>query len=172
MRKPAAFSLQGKSHEQLIVRSKEWLDNATPSGNSVAALVLLRIALLTANEDYRRRATTILRLMADQIRRYPSAFGFALSTLDFYLTSPLEIAVVGKADDPGWRELWSALWGSYLPNRVIVPCNGDFEVSAATIPLLRDRNTLSTRATAFVCQEFTCQSPVVSASELRKQLSP
>src|SRR5215510_7539979 len=89
------FFFTGQSHEQLIVRSKDWMDNATPSGNSVAALALQRLALLTGNDDYRRRATTILRLIADHIRRYPSAFGFALSSLDFYLSSPVEVAIVG-----------------------------------------------------------------------------
>ena len=79
------FFFTGKSHEQLIVRSKEFLDNATPSGNSIATLSLLRLAVLTGNEHYRRLGTTVLRLLADQIRRYPSAFGLALSALDFYL---------------------------------------------------------------------------------------
>jgi uncharacterized protein len=166
------FFFTAKDHEQLIVRSKEWVDNATPSGNSVAASVLLKLALLTGNEDYRRRATTVLRLMASQIRRYPSAFGFALSALDFYLGSPLEIAIVGNEDDAGWHQLWRALWDKYLPNRVIAPCTGDFERSAQEIPLLRDRNTLSSRTTAFVCQAYVCQSPAISASELVTQLSP
>src|SRR6267143_6468096 len=111
------FFFTGKSHEQLIVRSKEFLDNATPSGNSIATLSLLRLALLTGNDDYRRRATAVLRLMADQIRRYPSAFGFALGALDFYLDSPLEVVIVGSAE-PLLDELLRVLWRTYLPNRV------------------------------------------------------
>ena len=59
------FFYTGKSHEELIVRSKDYLDNATPSGNSVAAEVLLHLASLTANEDYARKAVTIFRLMRD-----------------------------------------------------------------------------------------------------------
>src|SRR5205809_4701325 len=82
------FFFTGKSHEQLIVRSKEFMDNATASGNSIATLSLLRLGLLTSNDDYRRRATAVLRLIANQIRRYPSAFGFALAAVDFYLDSP------------------------------------------------------------------------------------
>ncbi len=166
-----AFFFTAKNHEQLIVRSKEWLDNATPSGNSVAALGLLRLALLMSTEDYRRRATTVLRLMADQIRRYPSAFGFALTALDFYLSSPLEIAVVGITGNPARQELWQELWAKYLPNRIIAPCIGDFERSSASLPLLIGRNTLADRATAFVCYEQACQAPATSAAELRLQLS-
>src|SRR5205823_2885943 len=69
--KDGGFFFTGKSHEQLIVRSKDYLDNATPSGNSVAMLALLKLNLLTGNENYHRLATTVLRLIATQIQRYP-----------------------------------------------------------------------------------------------------
>ncbi|HEU5236808.1 MAG TPA: thioredoxin domain-containing protein [Pyrinomonadaceae bacterium] len=165
------FFFTGQSHEQLIVRSKEWLDNATPSGNSVAALALLRLALLTANEDYRRRATTVLRLMANQVRRYPSAFGFALAALDFYLSTPLEVAVVGEPSDTRLNELTKAFWRIYLPNRVLALCTADFDQAASRIPLFEGRNTLKTQPTAFVCEAYACKSPVVSGDELRQQLA-
>ena len=76
------FFFTGKSHESLIVRSKDYFDNATPSGNSVAAEVLLRLSALTDNENYRRLATSVLRLVSDSLRRYPSGFGRALGALD------------------------------------------------------------------------------------------
>ena len=165
------FFFTGDSHEELIVRSKEWLDNATPSGNSVAAFDLLRLSLLSGKDDYRRRATTIFRLMADQLKRYPSAFGFALTALDFFLSSPLEIAVVGNESDPRQREFELAVWKEYLPNRVVAICRGNFEESASNVPLLHERNTLDTQPTAFVCKGYVCQQPVVSAAELSKQLT-
>jgi len=158
-------------HEQLIVRSKEFMDNATPSGNSIATLSLLRLALLTGNEDYRRRATAVLRLMADQIRRYPSAFGFALSALDFYLDSPLEVVVVGSSD-PRLDELLRTVWQTYLPNRVIALCRKDHDQAAAVVPLFTGRNTLASQPTAFVCQANTCQQPVTTAADLLGQLLP
>src|SRR5262249_7495233 len=165
------FFFTGNSHEQLIVRSKEWLDNATPSGNSVAALVLLRLSLLTANDDYRRRATQILRLIGDQIRRYPSAFGFALSALDFYLASPVEVAIVGKNSDKRLAELLDTFWKLYLPNRVLALCTEDFEKSSANLPLLQGRNTLESQPTAFVCEGYACQVPALTANDLAQQLS-
>jgi uncharacterized protein YyaL (SSP411 family) len=164
-----AFFFTGKSHEQLIVRSKEFMDNATPSGNSIATLSLLRLGLLTGNEDYRRRATAVLRLMADQIRRYPSAFGFALGALDFYLDSPLEVVIVGSAE-PLLDDLLRTLRQTYLPNRVIALCSRDHEQAAAVVPLFVGRNTLATQPTAFVCQANTCQTPVHTPDELVKQL--
>src|SRR5688572_31181104 len=90
-----AFYYTGRSHEDLIVRSKDFFDNATPSGNSVAAGILLRIGLLTDNSDYQRRAATILRLTGASLRRYGAGFGRMLCALDFYLGKPYEIAIIG-----------------------------------------------------------------------------
>jgi uncharacterized protein YyaL (SSP411 family) len=165
------FFFTGKSHERLIVRSKEWFDNATPSGNSVAALSLLRLSLLTANDDYRRRATTVLRLMTDQVRRYPSAFGFALTALDFYLSSPLEVAIVGSSADKRLEGLFQAFWRLYLPHRVLALCTTSFDEAASRSPLFEGRNTLETQPTAFVCEGYACKTPALSGDELAKQLS-
>ena len=163
------FFFTGKSHEKLIVRSKEFMDNATPSGNSIAALSLLKLNLLTANDDYRRRATAVLRLMADQIRRYPSAFGFALSALDFYLDSPLEVVIVGSSN-PRMDELVRTVWKTYLPNRVIATCRKDHGQAATRVPLFIGRDTLATEPTAFVCRANTCQQPAHTSTELISQL--
>jgi uncharacterized protein YyaL (SSP411 family) len=163
-----AFFFTGTNHEQLIVRSKDFLDNATPSGNSVAALTLLKLSSLTGNADYRRRATTVLRLIADQVRRYPSAFGWALCGLDFYLSSPKEIAVVGAADDPGVNDLLRILWQTYLPNRVIA-CATPTDQATALIPFLRGR-TDARQPTAFVCFDGTCQLPATHPSDFALQL--
>jgi uncharacterized protein YyaL (SSP411 family) len=164
------FFFTGKSHEELIVRSKEFMDNATPSGNSIATLGLLRLGLLTGNDDYRRRATAVLRLLADQIRRHPSAFGFALKALDFYLDSPLEVVVVGTPDSR-LDQLIRKVWQTYLPNRVIAVCRQDFDQAEALIPLFIERNTLDTQPTAFICRANTCQEPVSTAEALAKQLA-
>jgi uncharacterized protein YyaL (SSP411 family) len=165
------FFFTGNSHEQLIVRSKEFMDNATPSGNSIATLSLLRLGLLTGNEDYRRRATAVLRLMADQIRRYPSAFGFALSAVDCYLDSPLEVVIVGSPD-PRLDDLLRTVWQTYLPNRVIALCRKEHEQAAAVVPLFSGRNTLASQPTAFVCRASTCQKPAQTPDDLLKQLAP
>ena len=165
------FFFTGNRHEQLIVRTKEFMDNATPSGNSIATLSLLRLALLTGNEDYRRRATAVLRLSADQIRRYPSAFGFALSAVDFYLDSPLEVVIVGSPD-PRLDALLRAVWQTYLPNRVVALCRKEHEQAEALIPLFTGRNTLASQPTAFVCRANTCQKPANTPDNLLKQLTP
>jgi uncharacterized protein YyaL (SSP411 family) len=159
------FFFTGKSHENLIVRSKDYFDNATPSGNSVAAMVLLRLALLSGKDNYRDLGTKVLQEVADSIRRYPSAFGYALSAADFLLSEPKEVAIVGK-DAGDIRPLLHEAWRRYLPNKVVAPGFG-----GETIPLLRDRPTQNGLPTAYVCAHYVCKEPVNSVSDLAKQLA-
>jgi uncharacterized protein YyaL (SSP411 family) len=164
------FFYTGKSHEELIIRSKDFFDNATPSGNSVAADVLLRLGLLTDNSDYQRRAATVLRLAAAMLRRYPSGFGRMLCALDFYLGRPKEIAVIGTHGSEATESLLKEVWRPYLPNKVVAQANpGDLK-SAQLVPLLRERPQVGGKPTAYVCEHFTCKKPATSAEELASQL--
>jgi uncharacterized protein len=165
------FFYTGKSHQSLIVRAKDYFDNATPSGNSVAAEVMLRLAALTNNDDYRRRAVTILRLIADSLRRYPSGFGRALCALDFYLGSPKEIAIIGDSDLPQTRLLRKSVWQPYVPNKVVAQAVPGDDRSSELIPLLRDRPLLNDLPTAYVCEHFTCSEPVTDPEKLIRQLA-
>ncbi len=164
------FFYTGRSHEDLIVRSKDFFDNATPSGNSVATDVLLRIGLLTDNSDYQRRAATVLRLMAATMQRYPSGFGRLLCALDFYLGTPQEIAIIGDAETAETRLLLDEIWKQYLPNKVVAQVSSTDSASAEVIPLLRGRRQLDKKPTAYVCERFTCKKPATSPAELASQL--
>jgi uncharacterized protein YyaL (SSP411 family) len=156
------FFFTGKSHENLIVRSKDYFDNATPSGNSVAALVLLRLATLTGRENYRNLASAVLREVGDQTRRYPSGFGYALSAADFLLSTPKEVAIVGK-DPFDIQPLLAEAWRRYLPNKVVAV---GFLQAPEVTPLLANRPLLNGLATAYVCEHYTCQNPVTDVASL------
>jgi len=165
------FFYTGRSHESLIVRSKDYFDNATPSGNSVAVEVMLRLAALTDNDDYRRRAVTILRLIADSLRRYPSGFGRALCALDFFLGTPKEIAIIGDHELPQTRLLRNAVWQPYVPNKVVAQAAPDDSRSSELVPLLRGRGLVNNSPTAYVCEHFTCSEPVTEPERLVSQLA-
>jgi len=165
------FFYTGKSHEELIVRSKDYLDNATPSGNSVAAEILLYLAALTGNEDYSRRAVTIFRLLRETLTRYASAFGRLLGALDFYLSTPKEIAIIGDHEAEETRSLLREVWTRYLPNKIVAQALEDDERAAELVPLLSERKMIDGQATAYVCENYTCQKPVTRPEELAKQLS-
>ncbi len=166
------FFFTGKSHENLIVRSKDYFDNATPSGNSVAADVLLRLGLITADEGLTRRAITVLRLIADTARRYPSGFGRALGAFDFHLGRPKEIAVIGNLEASDTQLLAREIWSRYLPNKVVAMSRPDDNAAQELTPLLRDRPLIEGSATAYVCENYTCQAPVNSPKELAGMLAP
>jgi uncharacterized protein YyaL (SSP411 family) len=164
------FFYTGKSHEELIVRSKDYFDNATPSGNSVAAEVLLRLGLLTGNEEYARKAVTIFRLQRETMSRHPSAFGRLLGALDFHLSRPKEIAIIGEDGAADTQALRREVWQRYLPNKVVAQSVEDERHAAHAVPLLRDRPRIEGKATAYVCEHYTCQKPVTTAAELGAQL--
>jgi uncharacterized protein YyaL (SSP411 family) len=166
------FFFVGRSHEELIVRSKDFFDNATPAGNSVATEVLLRLGLLTGNSDYQRRAASVLRLMSTGLERYPSGFGRLLSALDFHLSTPKEIALIGDPKAADTQSLAAEIWKPFLPNKVVAQAAPESPTAAKLIPLLRDRPLIDNRATVYVCENFTCQRPVTAATELASQLMP
>ncbi|MDX6612441.1 MAG: uncharacterized protein QOD75_1627 [Blastocatellia bacterium] len=164
------FFFTGKSHETLIVRFKDYLDNATPSGNSVAADVFFRLSHLLGDEAYARKAVTILRSSSQTIARYPSAFGRALGAMDFYLSAPKEIALIGDPAAADTLALKRTIWGAYLPNKVVAFNQGEAPESDL-IPLLRDRLQVDGRATAYVCENYACRAPVTNPSDLLAQLT-
>ncbi len=160
-----AFYFTANNHEELLMRSKDFYDNATPSGNSAAADVLLKLAKLTGDEKYERFAVTVLRLVAPQIRRYPNAFGRALSTLEFHLNSVKEVVVLGAKGN----ELEKEVWREFTPNKVVVLAEG--VENSDLIPLLRERKLIGGKPTAYVCENFVCQKPAASVKDFKEQIS-
>ena len=127
---------------------------------------MLKLAHLVGDEKYERFAVTVLRLVSPQIRRYPNAFGRVLSALEFYLNPTKEIVILGEKGNELEREVWR----EYLPNKVVVIAENT-EENAEFIPLLQSRKMIDGKPTAYVCEKFTCQKPVTSASELAEQLT-
>jgi len=158
------FFFTANDHEELIVRTKDFYDNATPSGNSVAADVLLKLAKLTSDEKYERFASTVLRLAAAQLKRHPQGFGRTLSAIEFFLGDSKEIVLIGDEDGTLGREVWS----EYRPGKVVVPANGSTE--SEMIPLLQGRAAIDGKPTAYVCENFACRMPVTTVEELKEQL--
>ena len=165
------FFFTSHDHETLISRTKDFYDNATPSGNSVAAHVLLRLNLFTGEARYRELADMIFALMKNMLDRAPSGFGHLLCALDAALASSVEIAVVGKPDDEVTAELLATVFQRYLPNKVVAFAAPDDAAAFATIPLLAGRTTHQAKAQAYVCQHFTCAAPVTDAESLQALLS-
>lgn len=156
------FYFTSADHEELIVRNKDFYDNATPSGNSVAADVLLRLARFFGDERYERFGSSVLRIISGQIKRYPQGFGRALSTIEFLLSPPQEIAVIG----PRGSDLEIEIRGRYLPTTVMAFAGG----ASDDMPLLRDRSTVGGNPAVYICENFVCSRPITDVTELRSEL--
>jgi uncharacterized protein len=164
------FFQTGSDAESLVVRPKELFDNAVPSGNSVAAEVLQRLALLTGEAEYETAAASTLRAARDLLPRAPSMFGHALGALDLYVAAAKEVAIVGDPAADDTRRLVEEVWSRYLPNTVLAVASPGDEGAAAAVPLLRGRDTIDGRAAAYVCERFACQRPVSEPDALAAQL--
>jgi uncharacterized protein YyaL (SSP411 family) len=156
-----------RDHEALISRPKDLYDSATPAANSVAADALLRLALLTGEVEYQRRATRSLEAISSVAARAPQAFGRWLCAIDFLLGQPVEIAIVGDPTDERTRALLGAIWARFLPNKVVALRRPD-EPPAS--PLLEDRPLVSDKPTVYVCRNYACQAPTTDPEELVRQL--
>ncbi len=154
------FFLTSTEHETLIHRPKDFYDNATPSGNSVAAHVLLRLAAFTGETRWSRPVGSLLGARGSVMGQHPAAFGNLLCALDFALSGVLEIAVVGDPVEAATRELLREVFRRYLPNKVVV-CGRDSEMH-----LLRSRKEVAGRPAVYVCRNNACQPPVTTASDL------
>lgn len=168
--KNGGFFDTGSDHEELVSRPKDIMDNATPAGNSVAIDVLLRLAAFTGEQAYRQRADDYLRSMSDILVEHPLAFGHIISALDFALSSSQEIAIIGDPRVADTRALLEVVNTRYLPASVLACCSPDDTKAMQTIALLADRPLKDGRATAYVCQNFACQAPVNTPTELEQLL--
>ena len=165
----------GSDHEALVSRPKDIMDNATPAGNSVAVDVLLRLAAWTGEESYRQRADDYLRPLADIIVQHPQAFGHLLGALDFAISPVKELAIIGQPDHADTRALLAVINHRFLANSVLAcaaPISQEATETPETgvIPLLENRPMKDQKATAYVCQNFTCLAPVNTPEELERLL--
>jgi uncharacterized protein YyaL (SSP411 family) len=157
--------------DPLVIRPKELYDNATPSGNSAAADVLLRMSLLTGDADRERLGVSAIRLVRDVLGTAPTGFGHALCALDLYLGPSREVAIVGDPADGRTGALVDEVLGErFLPNVVLAVGHPDDDDAREAVPLLRDRPQIDGRPTAYVCERFACGLPVSTPEELAGQL--
>jgi uncharacterized protein YyaL (SSP411 family) len=155
-------------HEALITRPKDLQDNATPCGNSLAALALLQLAAYTGNSHYRTLAEAAIGQVQQAAGQYPTAFAFWLCAADFGIGPVQEVALVGDQSSPERQSLVEALWAAYRPRLVAALVTG--HSSPEHPPLAADRSAIHGQPTAYVCYNFVCQRPTQSAAAFIQQL--
>jgi uncharacterized protein YyaL (SSP411 family) len=156
------FYSTSTDHEELIARRKEIGDHPIPSGNSAAALGLLRLEALTAERAYGEWAEGVLHLFATAAPRQPDAFAHLLRALDFQLAPTKEVALVGG----DLTELSAVVRSGHRPHLVLA----GGPAGSGVPPLLADRPEVNGTAAAYVCESFTCQAPVITPKHLAELL--
>jgi len=165
--KASAFYDTAHDHETLVTRPRDVTDNAMPSGTSLAADLMVRIAEVTGDAELRRAASIVMETFAEPLVRHGPAFGHMLGVADMLVHGAVEVALMGRPGEGDFDALARAVAGQYVPSLVLAggaPAEGD------QIGLLAEREMQNGRATAYVCRQFTCDAPVTDPAELRTQL--
>ncbi len=166
------FFFTGRRHEALILRQKDIHDNATPSGNAMAATALIRLGALTGREDLTQAGRRALELVQDVLERQPAAAGQSAIALDFLLGSVKEFAVVAGPDASEFRAVLHAIAAPFLPHKVVAPATPAQAASLAPkLPLLADRPLREDRTTTYICEHFTCRAPLIGVDALETALA-
>ena len=150
------FFLADRERDPLVARSKPLDDHPLPSGNSMLAHVLLRLARIYGDEELERRAVAVFRLLRPALERAPSAFGWSLCALGLWFSPPRELAIVGDLD----AEVARAALQEWAPDTVVAvgPAEG--------VPLLAGKARVGGQTAVYVCERFVCRAPVTDAAAL------
>ena len=167
------FYFTSGDHKNLLVRTKPSQDSAVPSGNSMAAFGLLRLAKFLDNRDYYEKARLLLEANHHLLSKYPRAVPRMLGAADFLLYPPKEIALVGTGGGEDVQALLDAVYGAFVPNKIVAfldPASDSAASDEKYMPLLANKTLIGAKAAAYVCKDFACKLPVTTPEELLQQL--
>ncbi len=167
------FFLAGKDGDKLIARTKPGSDGAIPSGNSIAALVLLKLGRLTMNQYFTEQGGKVIEAFSQQLEQSPAYSSAMLRALDFRLGPAQEIIIAGNADAPDVKQMLKLIHGTFLPNAVVLLHEPDKADSALynTAPFIKNQTAIDGKATAYVCENFVCKKPVNNINEFENLIA-
>jgi len=162
------FYFTADDAEELILRKKEVYDGATPSGNSVAALNLLRLGRLTGQADFEQKADLVGRAFAGNVKQFPSAFTQLLMAVEFGLGPSHEVVIAGRPGHEDTLRMLRELRRPFIPNKVVVFKAIDQAQAEITdiAPYTAHHPSLDGTATAYVCKNFQCRLPTTDPKEM------
>jgi uncharacterized protein YyaL (SSP411 family) len=156
----------------VLIRMKEDNDNAEPAPSSIAALNLLRLAQIRDSKSWRERAEKTTAAFAGSLEHFPSAMPQMLVAFDFSLTKPKQIVIAGPREGLDTRDLLDEVHRHYLPQTVVLLADGGEgqKYLGEKLEELKSMRPIDGKAAAYVCENFTCKTPVTTVEELRKLL--
>ena len=163
----------GDTNNKLIVRSKEIYDGALPSGNSIAALNLLRLSRFTGNVDLEEKAETLIRAFSKQISENPTGYTQLLSALDYAVGPVQEIVIAGDPDLDTTQDMIRAVQKRFLPNKVLLLKHekAPGKRLQALSPFVEAMQPINNQPSAYLCEQYTCNAPINNLEELETKLN-
>jgi len=158
--------------EKLPLRQKELYDGAIPSGNSVEMYNLFRLARLTANPELEEKASQTGRIYSKDIELSPSAFTQMMAAVSFGIGPTYEVVIVGNTEADDTKAMLKALRTEFVPNKVIlfVPTDKDPSAIFQMAPFTSRMTSIEGKATAYVCQDYTCQQPTTKIESMLQSI--
>jgi uncharacterized protein YyaL (SSP411 family) len=162
----------GKGNEPLIARSKELYDGALPSGNSVAAMNFLRLGRMTGDVELEKRADELTKAFSIQVQEQPMAYTQMLNAIGFMIGPSQEIVIAGDPELETTQAMVSAVRSKFLPNKVLLlhPDGNDGKRLVTISPFLKDMISAKNQPTAYVCEQYACQTPILDVRKLASAL--
>jgi uncharacterized protein YyaL (SSP411 family) len=133
----------------------------------LTAELLLRLAVLVDNEQYRREATRVILTLKEAMAQQPTGFGRMLTALHTLLCPSQEVAIIGDPADQATRALLAEVRQRYLPVTVLALKEPDAETM---LPLLAERGLVNGQPAAYVCENYACKLPVTTPEALAQLL--
>ena len=166
------FYSSAEGDASLVIRIKDDYDGAEPSGNSVAAMNLLRLAELTGREDFRKAAERTMAAFGSRLAHAPVALPQLLCGCERILSGTREIVIAGAPAAPDTQALLRTVHHRFLPDSAIllIDSSDDRAFFAAGAPPVAAMQPLNGRPAAYVCRNYTCQLPVTTVEEFEKLL--
>lgn len=171
--KAGGFFIIGQDAQPLLVRQKELYDGAIPSGNSVAALDLIRVGRITMDREFEAKAEALFKSFSREISEAPLAYPQLLAALDFAIGPSNEIVVAADAEGPGVKPLIQEIFRPFIPNKVVAfhPSGKEAAAIEKLAPYLKEQTALEGKPTVYVCENYACNLPVTDPSQLRSLLN-
>ena len=167
------FFLTGKDSEKLIARTKPGTDGVIPSGNSIAALSLLKLGNLTMKQDFTEQGTKTLEAFSRQLEQSPTSSSAMLTALNFWLGPKQEIVIAGSAKSTDTKQMITLVRSKFMPNAVVLlhDQNAAGLAIERIVPFVKNQTVIDKKATAYVCENYLCNRPVNSIDDLETMLS-
>jgi uncharacterized protein YyaL (SSP411 family) len=168
--KGGGFFFSGKRNEQLIAQTKEIYDGATPSGNSVALMNILRLSRMTGSLDLTNISRQIMRTFAETVTNYPSGYTQFLCALDFALGPTKEIVIAGEPGADDTKQILKEIRRRFLPGKVVILHPEKDKSIEEIIGFVKEQKAIDGKATTYICENYACKAPANDMNQIKKLL--